>query len=69
MKNNLCGRCYDEVDKLFAANCKEKPELLIGMPIGMYHCPNCGAMLVAGFLHPELCIKCIKRKHPKFDSG
>lgn len=34
---NMCGRCYDEVDKLFLANCDEKPELLLGQPLGMYH--------------------------------
>jgi hypothetical protein len=63
----VCGRCYDEVNELFSANCEEKPELLIGVPIGMYHCPNCGAMLLAGFPHPELCVNCNKRKHLTFD--
>jgi len=28
--------------------CPENPMKLAGMPIGMYHCPICGMMLVAG---------------------
>jgi hypothetical protein len=65
----ICGRCYDEVspEDLYPANCKEKPERLLGQPIGQYHCPDCGAMVLAGFPHPPLCIKCIERKHPGFD--
>ncbi len=63
----ICGRCYAEVDELFPANCAEKPEVLIGQPIGQYHCPDCGAMVIAGIKHFELCKKCIERKHPGFD--
>ena len=63
----MCGRCYDLVYKLYPANCKEKPELLLGESIGQYHCPDCGAMLIAGVPHPELCELCLKRIHPIFD--
>jgi hypothetical protein len=63
----MCGRCYDEVGKLFKANCSEDPMKLAGAPIGMYHCPDCGAMVVAGFPHPELCLLCLERRHPYFD--
>lgn len=63
----MCGRCYDEVDETFPSNCKEKPELLKGQPIGQYHCPDCGGMLLAGMKHFELCERCIKRNHPAFD--
>jgi len=35
------------------ANCPEKPEKLLGQPIGQYHCPSCGMMIVAGIPHPE----------------
>ena len=63
----ICGRCYYTVDELFPANCQEKPEKLIGQPIGMYHCPDCGAMVLAGMKHPDLCKRCIDRKHPAFD--
>jgi len=31
--------------------CPEKPELLKGMPIGQYHCPCCGMMVLAGLPH------------------
>jgi|GEM_PF-6934111 hypothetical protein len=65
--SHTCGRCYDTVNKLFRANCKEKPESLRGQPIGQYHCPDCGAMVIAGMSHPDLCKRCIDRKHPGFD--
>lgn len=63
----LCGRCYDTGVDLFPANCAEKPELLKGEPLGMYHCPDCGAMLLAGIPHPLLCKRCLDRTHPGFD--
>lgn len=31
--------------------CPEQPLLLVGMPIGQYHCPVCGEMQIAGTLH------------------
>lgn len=52
----LCARCYSE-GPLFPARCEEKPELQFG-PIGMYHCPDCGAMVLAGLPHPPLCEAC-----------
>ena len=63
----ICGRCYDEVDELVAAPCAEKPEALAGAPIGMYHCPDCGAMVLAGVPHPDLCKRCAEGRHPGFD--
>jgi hypothetical protein len=63
----MCGRCYDDNLKLFPANCAEKPELPAGQPLGMYHCPDCGAMVVAGVPHPPMCERCIARQHPGFD--
>jgi hypothetical protein len=65
--HKICGRCYDEVEELHPSNCNEKPEKLAGQPIGQYHCPNCGAMLLAGIPHPDLCKLCTDRKHPGFD--
>jgi hypothetical protein len=62
----LCGRCLDEAP-LFPANCREKPELLVNVPLGMYHCRDCGAMVIAGLPHPPLCQRCNDRKHPGFD--
>jgi len=67
MNEKICGRCYEEVDELFPPNCKEKPELLVGKSFGQYHCPDCGAMVVAGFSHPPLCRRCLNREHPVFD--
>jgi hypothetical protein len=63
----MCCRCYDEADELLPANCAEKPELLRGAPLGMYHCPECGAMVLAGVPHGDLCRRCHDRKHPGFD--
>lgn len=64
----VCGRCYtDDLEETFPANCAEQPETLLGVPIGQYHCPDCGAMVVAGVPHPELCKLCFDRKHPEFD--
>lgn len=38
--------------------CPEDPERLKGIPIGMYHCPWCGCMQIAGLphIHEELCL-------------
>lgn len=62
----MCGRCYEEAP-CQPANCAEKPEQRDG-PLGMYHCPDCGAMLMAGFIHPYLCVLCLAREHPLFDA-
>ena len=56
----ICGRCYLFVDKLFDAPCIEKPEDRIGEPIGQYHCPDCGTMLIAGIKHFTICKECLK---------
>jgi len=55
----ICGICYNEVDELFSSVCAEKPEELKGAPIGMYHCPDCGAMVIAGVPHPQICKQCL----------
>lgn len=57
----MCGRCYTETTHLLAAPCSEKPEKLLGAPIGMYHCPECGAMLIAGLKHPKVCATCARK--------
>jgi len=36
----------------FVENCPHDPRELLGQPIGMYHCPLCGMMVIAGFPHP-----------------
>ena len=35
--------------------CSHKPEDYLGQPIGQYHCPACGVMVLAGMSHPEIC--------------
>lgn len=64
---NLCGRCFEE-GPLVPAPCDEHPELLQSAAIGMYHCPDCGAMLLAGYPHPQVCPRCANRRHPNFDA-
>jgi len=34
----------------------------------MYHCADCGAMVVIGIDKPTLCKRRIDRKHPLFDN-
>jgi len=63
----ICGRCYDEVDVVYPANCDEDPVKRYGQTIGQYHCPDCGAMVIAGIPHPPLCQRCLTRTHPAFD--
>ena len=67
-KVGMCGRCYDEDVEIFTPTCHEKPEALAGAPLGQYHCPDCGAMVIAGIKHPELCKRCLDGTHPGFDS-
>jgi len=56
----MCGRCFDfvEYEDLHDAPCFEKPELLKGTTQGMYHCPDCGQMIMAGMKHPKVCKTC-----------
>lgn len=58
MDTGMCGRCYREAVQLVRAPCNERPEQLKGAPIGQYHCPDCGAMLLAGLPHPDVCRQC-----------
>jgi hypothetical protein len=62
----MCCRCFDEEIELVKAPCEEDPT--IPAPIGMYHCPDCGAMLLAGSPHPSVCEPCSKLEHPRFDA-
>lgn len=32
--------------------CPHDPKLLLGYPVGMYHCPVCSEIVLAGFDHP-----------------
>jgi hypothetical protein len=33
--------------------CSYDPRELAGAPIGQFHCPNCGEMVIAGLPHPD----------------
>lgn len=47
MIRTLYVRLYRNED--FA--CHEHPEMLLGQPLGMYHCGHCGDMQMAGMMH------------------
>ena len=34
-------------------SCPHDPAPYRGLPMGMYHCPECGAMVLAGMEHPS----------------
>lgn len=64
----ICCRCLDEVDELvrpLCASAREHP----GIPMGQYHCPDCGAMCVAGVPHGFVCRPCRDQQHPRFDGA
>ena len=35
------------------AKCGHDPREMAGQPIGMFHCPECGEMVIAGMPHPD----------------
>ena len=35
------------------SKCPYNPVEMAGKPIGMYHCPECGEMVIAGVGHPD----------------
>lgn len=37
-------------------SCQYDPRETAGLPIGMYHCPECGEMVLAGVEHPDYSI-------------
>lgn len=50
-ENNLryvVFRLYSKLD----FDCAEHPENMMFAPLGQYHCPECGHMVVAGCFHP-----------------
>ncbi len=36
-------------------NCTFDPSDLVGVPLGMFHCEQCGEMVLAGSKHPSPC--------------
>ena len=49
-----CAEAYAEAmnQPVNPNNCKHDPTTMKGQPIGMYHCPECGDMVLAGCSHP-----------------
>ncbi len=39
-------------------SCTHDPMTMLGKPIGMYHCPECGEMVIAGVPHMSKCLDC-----------
>lgn len=33
--------------------CAYDPKEMAGEPVGMFHCPECGEMVIAGMEHPD----------------
>jgi hypothetical protein len=68
-QRGVCGRCYAGIDEVgvevLDTNCRERPEMMGAL--GMYHCPDCGAMVLGGYPHPLMCRVCLERRHPHFD--
>jgi len=64
-----CGRCYSEADALYESNCDDDPQAPENGNQGMYHCTDCGAMVLGGMPHPPLCLLCTERRHPQYDLG
>lgn len=56
MTNNICGRCLKDTDDLITARCSSDPEEWSS--VGMAHCGDCGAMLLAGQKHWPICREC-----------
>lgn len=55
LTNDETGAIRTFVYRVFENNgeCTEHPEMLCGLPCGMYHCPCCMEMVVAGIPHPD----------------
>jgi 8-oxo-dGTP pyrophosphatase MutT (NUDIX family) len=58
MSDDDLRACSHDPSRTIPSRCAEKPELLLGAPIGMYHCPDCGEMVLAGVPHPDVCLDC-----------
>lgn len=54
----LCARCYSEdaPDNHVEFACSHDPTHVTGL--GMYHCPECSAMVLAGHPHGPICRHC-----------
>jgi len=54
MVDKVNNMTLEDWDGLIAKDqCPYEPEHLVGVPMGMFHCPVCGDMLLAGLKHPK----------------
>ena len=47
------GALHQSIERAFTAPCTYNPMTMLGKPIGMYHCPECDMMVLAGEAHPD----------------
>lgn len=57
--NNLREAMSEEAqveaqEKTEKMKCQFDPKIYAGQPIGMFHCPECGDMVLAGVEHPDM---------------
>jgi len=52
-QRNLIAHEDDLVLDKERVTCNHDPKEMTGKPIGMYHCPECGEMVIAGMEHPD----------------
>lgn len=72
---NIIDNCLDRLDREIdwgewegrkRKRCPEQPMLLTGMPLGQYHCPVCGMMIVAAIPHLPPGVTDEQRNHPLY---
>lgn len=54
-----------DIGEQFEEGCPYPTQDLKDVPIGMFHCPCCGCMIIAGFTHPP----CIDEECPYYDEA
>lgn len=68
--NRVNGYTGEEIDALIKEDkCPYEPERDENTPIGMYHCPICGEMVLAGVPHPRKPTTPYTDEWPEWDNG
>ena len=49
-----CGRFFHTEEELYDSGCRE-----VDNSQGMYHCRDCGVMVLGGYPHPRVCLRCL----------
>jgi hypothetical protein len=65
-EKGICWKCMEWATRLTRSvqvgehkhECPHDPRTMAGKPIGMYHCPECGDMVLAGLPHPTESPEC-----------